>query len=261
MLTMHSKTGKRFTINLFTILAALAVLTLAVLTAQPAAAAPPEKEMVCDDGIDNDNDGKIDCADPNCNKDPVCGDGSSGGEITPATITFDDNAAGIRSDGSGPYVHMDPEDVGLDVFIGSAANDGNIILRPNDGLRDLNITIPLDDQCGLTTGLIDLELLKVDVDDAVSGGIYGIAPDDFANVPMKIRFDVGGTLYFLNFNNDQSGPCKNKSGLVRVERATNGASWTVSDDGAACVERNKRGKNDLCFGGEAMNFSFTLVEN
>ena len=92
-----------------------------------------------------------------------------------------------------------------------------IRLRPNDGSRDLDITIPAADQCGLTTGLIDLELLKVDAAAAVSGGIYGIAPDDFADVPMRIRFDVGGTLYFLNFNRGESGPCKNKSGFVRVD--------------------------------------------
>ena len=137
-----------------------------------------------------------------------------------------------------------------------------IRLRPNDGSRDLDITIPAADQCGLTTGLIDLELLKVDAAAAVSGGIYGIAPDDFADVPMRIRFDVGGTLYFLNFNHDESGPCKNKSGFVRVIRAADGTSWTVSDAGDACLEKHKaRGKNDLCFGGEAMNFSFTIVEN
>lgn len=34
------------------------------------------KETQCEDGIDNDSDGKIDCADPNCKKDPVCSDGS-----------------------------------------------------------------------------------------------------------------------------------------------------------------------------------------
>ena len=32
------------------------------------------KETICDDGVDNDGDGKIDCADPNCKKDPACSD-------------------------------------------------------------------------------------------------------------------------------------------------------------------------------------------
>ena len=38
-----------------------------------------EKETACSDGVDNDLDGKIDCADPNCNKDLACGGGGGGG--------------------------------------------------------------------------------------------------------------------------------------------------------------------------------------
>ncbi len=30
------------------------------------------KEDICDDGIDNDEDGKIDCDDNDCRRDPVC---------------------------------------------------------------------------------------------------------------------------------------------------------------------------------------------
>ena len=48
---------------------------------------------------------------------------------------------------------------------------------------------------------------------------------------------------------------------MRVDRAADGASWTVSDDGSACLEKHKsKGKNDLCVGGAEMNFSFVLVE-
>ena len=32
----------------------------------------PSTEQDCDDGIDNDNDGAVDCVDPDCWPDPVC---------------------------------------------------------------------------------------------------------------------------------------------------------------------------------------------
>ena len=44
------------------------------------------KETQCDDGIDNDGDGKIDCADPNCRKDPVCSDGGGGAPSLPSVL-------------------------------------------------------------------------------------------------------------------------------------------------------------------------------
>jgi hypothetical protein len=44
------------------------------------------KETQCNDSIDNDGDGKIDCADPNCKKDPVCSDGPAS---SPDLVMFD----------------------------------------------------------------------------------------------------------------------------------------------------------------------------
>ncbi len=244
MLTMHSKTRKRFTINLFTILAALAVLALAaprVVWAHPCDRDPSPSHKHCGDGP----------GDP------------GGNEITPATITFDDVSGNEIESDIGPYIHVDPEDVDLDVFIGSAANDGNIILRDlRDGItgRQLHITFPAADECGLTSGLIDLELLKVDADDVVSGGIYGIAEGDPQDVPMRIRFAVGANLYFLNFDSGKQGPCKNRSGLVTVSR-DGASSWTVQNAGNACLELHQsQGRNDLCFGQQLMSFSFTIVE-
>ena len=165
----------------------------------------------------------------------------------------------------GPYAHVAQEDVDLDVFIGSAANDGNIILRPNDSGRQLRMVIPAADTCGLADlivdDLVDLELLKVSADDVVSGGIYGIVQDDPQNVPMRIRFAVGSNLYFLNFNNAKQRPCKNRSSLVTVSRDDATSSWTVENAGNACLELHQsQGQNDRCFGNELMNFSFTIVE-
>lgn len=40
------------------------------------------QDEICDDGIDNDNDNKIDCSDKkDCNKDPACGGGGATPEI------------------------------------------------------------------------------------------------------------------------------------------------------------------------------------
>lgn len=46
--------------------------TLLLTAFAPAAAAQPERETICDDGIDNDGDGLTDCADSDCADHPAC---------------------------------------------------------------------------------------------------------------------------------------------------------------------------------------------
>ena len=194
---------------------------------------------------------------------PQCEPGSEGQPVTPARITFADAVDHeIRSD-AGVYEHSGVID-GLEVFIGSQANFGNIFLRPNSSGRKLNFTVPANG-CGLSAGTanVDFGFLKTDVNDVVSDGVFGMAEGDVVMAPMRIRFfDAAGQAYFLNFQPSGPGPCKNKSNLVKVERAADGASWTVSDDGSACIEKSgsKGSKAELCIGPVEMNFSFDLEE-
>ena len=75
-----------------------ACFLLASLGRSPAYGEPTnEKGPRCSDGIDNDGDGLIDCADPDCN---CGGDGGDGGGGTIAvTVTFQDLPGdGLMSD-------------------------------------------------------------------------------------------------------------------------------------------------------------------
>ncbi|MDX1382789.1 MAG: hypothetical protein R3190_04040 [Thermoanaerobaculia bacterium] len=82
----------------------LAILLLLAFAAGPALAAP-EKGKRCSDGIDNDGDGLVDAADPDCGGD----DGGSGGggqgkcQIDFVATFADAVDDGVRSDGGGSY--------------------------------------------------------------------------------------------------------------------------------------------------------------
>ena len=252
--------------------AATAIFVIGLAGPTPGLAAS-EKGPRCSDGEDNDRDGKIDCEDPDCK----CGgdDGGGGQQNTPAMITFDDSVGlglKIQSD-TGPYIDgVDPD---LNVKIGSKANQGNIGLG-NNSPRELRITVPAnsDPTCGLPTlpteplaSPFDLRFLKVEVNKEVSGGVFGLdedvtSPDNFAMVPMRIGFGhpvIDGDLFFVKFNFRGPGPCRNKGGPVTVTR-TSGTSWTVTNDGSACVEKHATdtGQADFCFVDADMKFSFDV---
>jgi len=84
----------------------LALCLVLAFSVSPVEAAK-EKETICDDTIDNDGDGKTDCDDPNCNKDPACAGG--GDDTNPLTATFrEDTDDRILDDRGGdlprPYI-------------------------------------------------------------------------------------------------------------------------------------------------------------
>lgn len=62
-----------------------AVLGLILVLGTAPLAAGKAKEAVCDDGIDNDGDGKTDCDDPDCRRDDAC---TGGGETPEPNETF-----------------------------------------------------------------------------------------------------------------------------------------------------------------------------
>ena len=193
------------------------------------------------------------------------GKGGGGGQPpTPATITFlDAGVHEITSDG-GPYENGMPAD--LEVTIDSAANQGNIRLE-NNSSRTLRITVP-DNECGLPTEpsplYVDFQFLGVSVDEIVDGGVFGMAEGESESVivPMGIRFGyptTNGNIFFLGYRPESKGPnvCKGKSGLVKVVRNSE-TSWTVTDNGDACVRNHPdEGKAIVCFTG-TMNFSFDV---
>jgi hypothetical protein len=54
---------------------------------------------ICNDGIDNNGDGKIDCADPLCAADPACAStGGLKGQVSPAAAIPDNDSTGVSSE-------------------------------------------------------------------------------------------------------------------------------------------------------------------
>ncbi len=196
--------------------------------------------------------------------------GGGGQQPTPAMITFDDSAGQKIWSDEGPFIDGIPP--GLKVKIAAKANYVNIGFDGDNFNRTLRITVPAN-ECGLPPGEtgpplasdFDALFLRVDVNKEVSGGVFGLdetGPGSFAMVPMRIGFGhpvMGGDLFFLKFNFKGPGPCKGKSGPVTVTR-TSSTSWTVTNDGSACVEKHTTdtGQADFCFVDEDMKFSFVV---
>ena len=197
------------------------------------------------------------------------GNGGGGNETTPATITFCNNAVDPACNPSGhellgnggPYVDGVSPD--LEVFIGSAANDGNIRLKGRNSVRMIEINVPAND-CELPTGpqTFDFQSLKVDAAAVISGGVHSIGSGVTEAAPMTIRFAHNTELYFLSFDPGKSGICKNKSGGLVQVTGVSATSWTVTNGGStACIEKHEsKGKNTLCDDFVAMDFSFDVVE-
>ncbi len=241
------------------------LVALALVAPDAAEAMGPKKENKCSDGVDNDGDGLIDGADPDCGGDG----GGNPTDPTPSELTFRDGATdGLLSDVLTTVTphYVDGVPANLEVFIGSA---GNIFLRNIDlndpGARQIRIAVPAnsDPACFLpngTTSFFDLKFLVADVESVVNGGAFGIGdgPDNSVSSPMKARFFHGGNAYQLLFQPAEKGPCKGISTPVRVEK--NGSTWTVTDQGPVCVEKakNRNDKAIKCFMGE-MDFSFDIT--
>jgi len=66
--------------------------------------APSVTPEICDDGIDNDGDGSVDCADRDCRRDPACTETGSGSEGRGKTCSD-----GIDNDGDGLIDCDDPD--------------------------------------------------------------------------------------------------------------------------------------------------------
>jgi len=237
-------------------------------------AAMAGKGIDCDDSDPDEATGGLPC--DGGEEGPGGGDGE-GGLITPATITFMDGD--IDSD-DGAYEHG--ESAGVNVFMGSRANLGNIFLK-GDG----SFTAPLPDNtrllfldfdisictsggpCGVPTffGEDRSKLVRagfvVDVKKAVKDGVYAIGPPQTA--PMRLQFheDVDGNVahednWFLYFDPKKKN-CE-ASGKVNVENSGSGV-WTVSGMGLTGCVVQQTGPNADPVGFFDMDFSFNVVIN
>lgn len=200
---------------------------------------------------------------------PQCQPGNESQQVTPARITYATGAGhDIEGDtGTGIYEGLNSPD-GLEVFIGSQANSGNIFLRQQDPSIDnraLRINIPAN-ECGLpeVAAYFPLRFANAKPDNVIPDGVFGIAENESSGaIPMKIMFLDGANEYFINFDPSLPGPCNGQSGYVKVERLPDVGGkgrWTVSPNGNACIEKQQKGKNKRCAGLVPMSFSFNLDE-
>jgi hypothetical protein len=170
------------------------------------------------------------------------GDGSSGG-ITPVTLTFRDALGDdrIASDTQAPYA--DGVD-GVEAFLGSKANYGNLWLRLANSPRGLWLDFAecVGGGCSppFAAAIVGNSALKIDADDVQADGLWGMAVGTTIYAPARVYYDLddGRGPGFVEFNPKLGGrtPCKNKSNYLAVTR-TGDRSWRVSADrtGTACV--------------------------
>jgi hypothetical protein len=184
-----------------------------------------------------------------------------GEETTPVTITFANAGADrITSDVYGAYINGQ---AGVEAFIGSKANLGNLFLRLlNSPVR----TLKLDFRDCISIGECkppaqDVQVpvfLKADVNETLSGGMLAMNVGDRTTAPMRIRFlddDPEGP-WFVNF--DPSIRSCRGSDMVTVERNSS-TTWTVSAGGIACLSASGKTGQSEFRGRYNLPFSLTVV--
>lgn len=196
----------------------------------------------------------------NCEKNPnheTCtgsdGDPGAGNEKVSSRISFRDTATApedrIGSENLTGDVYVDSNlpdgHAGVDAFIGSEANTGNIFLR-TWSLEDptfVNRRIYLDfsqevtnaPDCNPPSDLnYSLQFLKADVNDEVTDGIYALTEvGDSQDSEMRLRFiDGDGQAWFLNFGGGERKLCGSEgSSRVMVTREAVGGDPDIADTG------------------------------
>jgi hypothetical protein len=165
-------------------------------------------------------------------------DGDDG--TIPVSVTFLDAQTDlIGSDDGTPY--LDGTD-GVQAFLGSQANTGNIMLWLSKSPRGLYMDFsdcygtgtdcvsPLDP---ILNGVISNSAIKVNANDVLTEGVFAMRFGEAhaISAPMRVYydFDDGRGPGFIEFNPAVKGgsPCKNKSNFVTVVRISE-TSWEVS---------------------------------
>jgi len=110
----------------------------------------PEGESDCNDGVDNDADGDVDCDDSDCSDDPACS--GSGGCVPTAPLGCGSTTSGANNDpGSTDWV-TDWCDEGIDGWTGPEIayfflpeSSGEVTVRIDDMTADLDLTVLIAD--------------------------------------------------------------------------------------------------------------------
>ena len=170
---------------------------------------------------------------------------------------------------------------GVNVFIGSRSNLGNIFLK-GDGsftapLPDARLlSLDFTDKCNAPIGLcrlpgffgvstsVDVRAgFVVDVKKTVKDGVYAIGPDQSEMAPMRLQFHQAGVgevahedNWFLYFDPKKKN-CE-ASGKVNVENSGSGV-WTVSGIGLTGCVVQQTGPNTDPVGFFDMTFSFDVM--
>ena len=257
----------------------LVMVALALGLASPQIlSAAAEKGPRCSDGEDNDGDGYIDGADPDCGGDSG---GSDEENKVPLTLTYG-VGGGIQGDGNltyGPqYDHGNPDTNEMRIFIGSAGNAGNIFMQfgpdhtyPDDGSHDrglkvdlsspVDVGVPIDAQTcqllpqGSEGTMVDItpHFHNIDLNSFTPNGLYGL---DAVGVTgpgaMRIRlFDPGinpatdpdGEAYFFDFQPvGGNSPCAGDWDLISIERtAVEGQDGAAADEWTVTIHGDSDG--------------------
>jgi DNA-binding beta-propeller fold protein YncE len=223
---------------------------------------------VCNDNVDNDADGNIDCADDECAADPICQNPPDvvDGFDSPESVFFDaatdswyvtNQAGNVAGDGFvskldavGNIVDIDFA-VGLDNPRGVRGDGGSLFVADDDGVFEIDITngqiidtvaVPgsnfLNDVAiDPANGTVFVSSSGTDQVFSISNGVPTVLVDENAlNFPNGLLFE-DGTLFIANFNGNGE--------LFTFNPAADPAFSVFSDVGLGNVDGIERDGTDL----------------
>lgn len=233
---------------------------LAIYAAGPLVAAPPP-ESKCDDGRDNDRDGLIDMADPDCQDGGGSGGGGTGaGDLFTCDLIRSEMTDKIFGDGvndPNEYCHSEPQ---VESFIGSGGahvldteKSGRVIALDFGDCRSGPCTLP-PNFTGVTEAVISTE------NDPGSGGVHllDMAEGASTEVGLIVGFDIGRKNHArLTFGRQTSiinCPGEDFGDPVTVTRGSGAEEyvWTFESDSTqeACLSEVQNNKwNDPVYHG------------
>lgn len=167
--------------------------------------------------------------------------GNQPGSTIPIVITFRDctdlqcaAADRIRSDWNQSY--NDGEN-GVEAFIGTQANSGNVGLRLNESPRGLSLDFTecvSPESCRPPPSQVyPLAFIRVDATAVRKNGVLGMAVNETVSVPMRVYYRLLAEQGpgFIDFNPNLTGKsaCKGASDFVSVIRTGEG-TWEIFAD-------------------------------
>jgi hypothetical protein len=181
--------------------------------------------------------------------------GQQPGSKTPVVITFRDCQDGFPS---GAFSNLHPETVcpaladrirsdwgqsyidgenGVEAFLGSQANSGNVLLNLKNSSRGLMLDFGdcvTPENCNSPASQVySLANIRVDATAVKKNGLLGMTLNETISAPMRVYYWVSADQGpgFIDFNPNLTGksPCKGASDFVSVTRTGEG-SWEIEAD-------------------------------